>query len=176
MRWSNELGYNDPGMYLIVSKVDRGNHSFRMEPCNVQSGNATTNTAVVLSDRQLLSTHRSIEGRDRARGLHGDRRRQLCRSGDREAMSNVRTRHAHPLRLLVHHGFLAKDGGRYSLTQDSAVFLDKRSPAYLGGAIEFLLSPAEAWKASMRESPLSSGCSRSSPPMSITDGSPTESY
>ena len=38
-------------------------------------------------------------------------------------------------------GFLAKDGGRYSLTQDSAVFLDKRSPAYLGGAIDFLLSP-----------------------------------
>jgi Dimerisation domain len=38
-------------------------------------------------------------------------------------------------------GFLAKDGGRYSLTQDSAVFLDKRSPAYLGGSIEFLLSP-----------------------------------
>jgi hypothetical protein len=38
-------------------------------------------------------------------------------------------------------GLLAKDGGRYSLTQDSAVFLDKRSPEYLGGAIEFLLSP-----------------------------------
>jgi len=38
-------------------------------------------------------------------------------------------------------GFLAKDGGRYSMTQDSAVFLDKRSPAYLGGAIDFLLSP-----------------------------------
>jgi predicted nicotinamide N-methyase len=56
-------------------------------------------------------------------------------------MPNVRTRHAHPLRLLVHHGFLAKDGGRYSLTQDSAVFLDERSPAYLGGAIDFLLSP-----------------------------------
>ena len=36
-------------------------------------------------------------------------------------------------------GFLAKGGGRYSLTRDSAVFLDKRSPAYLGGAIEFLL-------------------------------------
>ena len=35
---------------------------------------------------------------------------------------------------------------------------------------------AEAWKASVRESPLSSGCSRSSPPMSITDGSLTESY
>ena len=38
-------------------------------------------------------------------------------------------------------GFLAKDGGRYSLTRNSAVFLDKRSPAYLGGAIDFLLSP-----------------------------------
>jgi precorrin-6B methylase 2 len=38
-------------------------------------------------------------------------------------------------------GFLTKDDGRYHLTQDSAVFLDKRSPAYMGGAIEFLLSP-----------------------------------
>jgi precorrin-6B methylase 2 len=38
-------------------------------------------------------------------------------------------------------GFLTKDGNRYSLTADSAMFLDTRSPAYLGGAIEFLLSP-----------------------------------
>jgi hypothetical protein len=38
-------------------------------------------------------------------------------------------------------GFLGKDGIRYSLTQDSAVFLDKRSPAYLGGVTEFILSP-----------------------------------
>jgi 2-polyprenyl-3-methyl-5-hydroxy-6-metoxy-1,4-benzoquinol methylase len=35
-------------------------------------------------------------------------------------------------------GFLGKDGTNYSLTQDSAVFLDKRSPAYLGGATEFI--------------------------------------
>jgi 2-polyprenyl-3-methyl-5-hydroxy-6-metoxy-1,4-benzoquinol methylase len=35
-------------------------------------------------------------------------------------------------------GFLNKEGNRYSLTQDSAVFLDQRSPAYLGGAIEFM--------------------------------------
>jgi len=34
--------------------------------------------------------------------------------------------------------FLVKDGTDYSLTQDSAVFLDKRSPAYLGGATEFI--------------------------------------
>lgn len=38
-------------------------------------------------------------------------------------------------------GFLTKTEGRYELTQDSAIFLDKRSPAYLGIAIEFLLSP-----------------------------------
>ena len=35
-------------------------------------------------------------------------------------------------------GFLNKEGNRYGLTQDSAVFLDQRSPAYLGGAIEFM--------------------------------------
>src|SRR5882672_7200196 len=37
--------------------------------------------------------------------------------------------------------FLNKDGSHYKLTPDSAVFLDKRSPAYLGGAIEFISSP-----------------------------------
>lgn len=35
-------------------------------------------------------------------------------------------------------GFLNKDQKGYSLTQDSAIFLDKRSPAYLGGTIEFM--------------------------------------
>jgi O-methyltransferase domain/Dimerisation domain len=37
--------------------------------------------------------------------------------------------------------FLSKTGEQYSLTRDSATFLDKRSPAYLGGVTEFLLSP-----------------------------------
>jgi ubiquinone/menaquinone biosynthesis C-methylase UbiE len=36
---------------------------------------------------------------------------------------------------------LTKQGDNYALTLDSATFLDKRSPAYLGGAIEFLCSP-----------------------------------
>src|SRR5918992_1975244 len=36
---------------------------------------------------------------------------------------------------------LTKQGDRYGLTLDSSVFLDKRSPAYLGGATEFLCSP-----------------------------------
>lgn len=38
-------------------------------------------------------------------------------------------------------GFLTKKDQTYSLTPDSAVFLDKRSPSYIGGAAEFLLSP-----------------------------------
>ena len=36
---------------------------------------------------------------------------------------------------------LTKDGDRYALTLDSATFLDKRSPAYIGGATEFMCSP-----------------------------------
>jgi len=36
---------------------------------------------------------------------------------------------------------LTKQGDHYALTLDSATFLDKRSPAYVGGAIEFLCSP-----------------------------------
>jgi ubiquinone/menaquinone biosynthesis C-methylase UbiE len=38
-------------------------------------------------------------------------------------------------------GFLKKDAQQYSLTLDSAVFLDRNSPAYLGGALEFLAAP-----------------------------------
>jgi ubiquinone/menaquinone biosynthesis C-methylase UbiE len=45
---------------------------------------------------------------------------------------------------LVVIGLLSKEEDRYHLTRDSAVFLDRNSPAYLGGAIEFLLSPVLA--------------------------------
>ena len=44
--------------------------------------------------------------------------------------------------FLVIHGFLTKDAGGYGLTPDSAIFLDRRSPAYMGGALEFLLAPS----------------------------------
>lgn len=43
--------------------------------------------------------------------------------------------------FLTIHGMLTKQDGQYGLTLDSATFLDKRSPAYLGTAIEFLSSP-----------------------------------
>jgi hypothetical protein len=36
---------------------------------------------------------------------------------------------------------LTKKDGHYGLTLDSSVFLDKRSPAYIGGATEFMCSP-----------------------------------
>ena len=41
---------------------------------------------------------------------------------------------------LVTIGFLTKADGRYGLTPASAFFLDRRSPAYIGGSIEFLHS------------------------------------
>jgi len=39
-------------------------------------------------------------------------------------------------------GFLTKNRDQYALTPDTAMFLDKKSPAYLGGAIEFLFAPS----------------------------------
>lgn len=42
---------------------------------------------------------------------------------------------------LTINGFLEKSGTRYSLTQDTAFFLDRKSPAYCGGAVDFLHAP-----------------------------------
>src|SRR5260370_18308012 len=36
---------------------------------------------------------------------------------------------------------LNKQGGRYGLTLDSATFLDRRSPAYMGTVVTFLNAP-----------------------------------
>ena len=38
-------------------------------------------------------------------------------------------------------GMLTKENNTYALTLDSSVFLDKRSPAYIGSAVDFLGSP-----------------------------------
>jgi 2-polyprenyl-3-methyl-5-hydroxy-6-metoxy-1,4-benzoquinol methylase len=35
-------------------------------------------------------------------------------------------------------GFLTKSGGQYGLSEDSSVFLDRRSPAYFGGVVHML--------------------------------------
>ena len=38
-------------------------------------------------------------------------------------------------------GFLHKHGDRYELTADAKAFLDRKSPAYLGGTLSFMLAP-----------------------------------
>ena len=42
---------------------------------------------------------------------------------------------------LTIQGFILKEGGRYKLTPDSATFLDRRSPAWMGPVLGFLLAP-----------------------------------
>ena len=42
---------------------------------------------------------------------------------------------------LVVAGFLTKSGAEYGLTADSAIFLDRRLPSYIGAAAEFIASP-----------------------------------
>lgn len=42
--------------------------------------------------------------------------------------------------FLVVNGFLRKSGDQYSLSEDSATFLDRRSPAYMGSCTKFLLT------------------------------------
>jgi SAM-dependent methyltransferase len=43
--------------------------------------------------------------------------------------------------FLTIHSFLTKDETHYALTQDSALFLNRHSPAYAGTITEFLLTP-----------------------------------
>ena len=43
--------------------------------------------------------------------------------------------------FLTIHGFLTKEGAQYTLAADSDLFLNRHSPAYIGTAIEFLLTP-----------------------------------
>lgn len=54
--------------------------------------------------------------------------------------------------FLTIHGFLTKEQKSYSLTPDSALFLDRRSPAYAGSAIDFLFTPRlRDWHAHLTE-------------------------
>jgi SAM-dependent methyltransferase len=57
---------------------------------------------------------------------------QRCQSAER----GVRTL----CDFLTIHGFLTKEGTQYGLAADAALFLNRHSPAYLGGAMEFLLN------------------------------------
>jgi 2-polyprenyl-3-methyl-5-hydroxy-6-metoxy-1,4-benzoquinol methylase len=43
--------------------------------------------------------------------------------------------------FLTIHSFLTKEGTQYALAPDSALFLNRHSPAYIGTSIDFLLTP-----------------------------------
>lgn len=63
---------------------------------------------------------------------------------DAETIANRCKASARGIRILCDYltilGFLTKTEGRYALTVDSAVFLNRNSPAFAGGTLEFLLS------------------------------------
>ena len=50
--------------------------------------------------------------------------------------------------FLVIEGLLTKENQTYSLTPDSAAFLDERSPQYMGGMLQFLHAP-RFWQAAI---------------------------
>lgn len=94
----------------------------------METVNAYQRTAAVKAAIELGVFTRIAEGKTSARDLA-----VACGADERGA------------RILCDYlaviGFLTKQDDAYQLTQDSAAFLDQRSPAYMGGAIEFLLSP-----------------------------------
>ncbi|MCX5521038.1 class I SAM-dependent methyltransferase [Kaistia defluvii] len=45
--------------------------------------------------------------------------------------------------FLTAHGFMSKTGAHYRLTPSSQVFLDRRSPAYMGSVVDFLSAPEQ---------------------------------
>src|SRR3979411_1106581 len=103
MQRSNELGYNYPGVYLIVSKLIEAIIHSERDPA--MSSPATQQPTPQLFF-QTVNSYQRTQALKAALELKVSTAigEQLCRSGDRQAMPNVRTRHAHPLRLLVHHG------------------------------------------------------------------------
>lgn len=65
-------------------------------------------------------------------------------AGDIAAASGASTRGVRILcDSLVTMGFLTKSAEQYAMTDATAAFLDKRSQAYLGSALDFILSPQQ---------------------------------
>jgi len=87
--------------------------------------NAYQRTAALKSAIELELFTQIARGRNTAAALAG-----ACHVAERGA------------RILADYlsiiGFLTKEGDRYALTPDTATFLDRQTPAYVGGAVEFL--------------------------------------
>src|SRR6202048_1154985 len=140
MRWSNE-GYNYPGVYLIVSKLIE---AFIHSKENLTMSSPATQQPTPQLFFETINSYQCTEALKAAIELGVFTAIGEGNTAVPEIAKRCQTSER-GMRILCDYLcimlFLAKDGGRYSMTQDSAVFLDKRSPAYLGGAIEFLLSP-----------------------------------
>jgi 2-polyprenyl-3-methyl-5-hydroxy-6-metoxy-1,4-benzoquinol methylase len=71
----------------------------------------------------------------------------IVAGGQRTPAQIANACHASPrgIRVLADYltilGFLRKQGNHYELVPDAEVFLNRKSPAYLGGATDFLLTP-----------------------------------
>lgn len=93
-----------------------------------QTLNGTTHSAILRTAIELDVFTRVGQGEDTAAALASSTQcsergvRMLCDS-------------------LTALGLLTKESGHYQLTRDTAVFLDRNSPAYLGTCVEFLFSP-----------------------------------
>ena len=93
-----------------------------------QTANAYQQTEALKAAIELDLFTAIAEGKDTAQALA-----QRCAVAERGA------------RILADYltiqGFLIKEGNRYKLTPDSAVFLDRKSPAYMGSVMGFLQAP-----------------------------------
>jgi ubiquinone/menaquinone biosynthesis C-methylase UbiE len=93
-----------------------------------QTANAYQRTQALKAALELDLFTAIGEGKDTATALA-----QRCRAAERG------------VRILADYltvqGFVTKEGTRYTLTPDSAVFLDRRSPAYMGSVFGFLHAP-----------------------------------
>jgi ubiquinone/menaquinone biosynthesis C-methylase UbiE len=93
-----------------------------------QTANAYQQTEALKAAIELDLFTAIAEGKDTAQALA-----QRCAVAERGA------------RILADYltiqGFLIKEGNRYKLTSDSAVFLDRKSPAYMGSVMGFLQAP-----------------------------------
>ena len=93
-----------------------------------QTANAYQRTQALKAAVELDLFTAIGEGKDRVEALA-----QRCGAAERG------------LRILADYltiqGFIMKEGNRYSLTPDSELFLDRRSPAYMGSVLGFLHAP-----------------------------------
>ena len=106
-----------------------------------RNGYSRTIARAVFRYDQRLSTYGSAPDGHRAGFVLAGRRR----AADATELAEACQATPRGIRILADYltiiGFLHKRGDRYELTDDAQVFLDRKSPAFLGGAVSFMLAP-----------------------------------